>query len=59
MPEKHSIEDIVSIFCWCRKTERADNIMDGWDCMCDVLFKDEEEERIFIKHAGLMKHEWR
>jgi hypothetical protein len=54
-PER-KVEDIKSVFCRCQKVQTiTTDMMDGWSCACDVLFKDDKEERFFFDHIGIMR----
>ncbi|MHA1262905.1 MAG: hypothetical protein ACTSSA_12575 [Candidatus Freyarchaeota archaeon] len=54
--EMKLIEKPISIWCWCREYQQtAEKMADGWNCTCDLLYKEEGEEvetRFFLEHIG-------
>jgi len=57
--EMKLIDKPVSVFCRCKTAQilEKEAMADGWDCTCDMLYKEDEEEvetRFLLKHIGLM-----
>jgi len=59
--EMKLIDKPVSVFCRCKKTQLLEGVgmVDGWDCLCDMLYKEDGEEvetTFTLDHIGFISH---